>query len=229
MKREAFMKKYSTVFFDLDGTIIDSGEGVTNSVAYALERLGITVKDMSTLKKFIGPPLIYSFKTFYGFDEEKALKAIEYYREYYTDKGIFEGYVYDGVEELLIALSRAGKRIALATSKPEEFAKRILERANIAKYFDCIAGATMDEQTRTTKIEVLEYTLKMSNIDTPSDVIMIGDRFYDIEGAHHFGMDCVAVLYGYGNKEEFEKYGAEYIVSTPSEVQKLLLDKCQKT
>ena len=98
------MKQYSTVLFDLDGTIIDSGEGVANSVSYALEKFGITVEDKSTLKRFIGPPLIYSFKTFYGFDDDKARLAIEYYREYYQDKGIFEGYIYGGIENLLIDL-----------------------------------------------------------------------------------------------------------------------------
>lgn len=216
------MKKYSTVLFDLDGTIIDSGEGVTNSVAYALERLGIAVNDKSTLKRFIGPPLIYSFMTFYGFDREKALLAIEYYREYYQDKGIFEGYIYNGVEALLSDLKQKGKRIILATSKPEVFAKRILERAGIIKYFDFVGGATLDETTRNTKIDVLEYVIKEANIDTVDDVIMIGDRFYDIEGAHNFGIDCIAVLYGYGARDEFEKYGAEYIFETPEQISEFL-------
>ncbi len=217
------MKKYSTVLFDLDGTIVDSGQGVTNSVAYALEKFGIEVEDKSTLKRFIGPPLIYSFKTFYGFDDEQAHLAVKYYREYYTEKGIFEGYIYKGVKELLKELSEAKIKIVLATSKPEEFAKKILEGAGIIQYFDYVAGATMDESTRSTKIQVLEYALKEASIDTSSGVIMIGDRFYDIEGAHHFGIDCIAVLYGYGSKEEFEKYGADYIFDTPEQVSNLLL------
>lgn len=217
------MKKYSVVLFDLDGTIIDSGEGVTNSVAYALKKFGIEVEDKSALSKFIGPPLIYSFKTFYGFDDEKAKLAIEYYREYYQDKGIFEGYIYEGVEELLDDLKRAGKKIILATSKPEAFAKRILEKASLIKYFDFVAGATLDESTRITKIDVLEYALKEAKIDTVDDVIMIGDRFYDIEGAHNFGIDCLAVLYGYGARDEFEKYGAEYIFEAPAQISKFLV------
>ncbi len=217
------MKKYSTVLFDLDGTIVDSGQGVTNSVAYALEKFGIEVEDKRTLKRFIGPPLIHSFKAFYGFDDEWAHLAVKYYREYYTEKGIFEGYIYDGVTELLKALSEAKMKIVLATSKPEEFAKRILERAGIIQYFDYVAGATMDERTRATKIQVLEYAIKEANIDTPSDVIMIGDRFYDIEGAHNFGIDCIAVLYGYGDREEFEKYGAEYIFESPEQISQFLI------
>ena len=219
------MKKYSAVFFDLDGTIVDSGEGVTNSVAYALEKFGIEVEDKSTLTRFIGPPLVYSFKTFYSFDDEKALKAIEYYREYYTTKGIFEGYIYDGIPQALKTLNEAGMCVILATSKPEEFAKKILAEAGLDTHFSYIAGASMDEKTRNTKIQVIDYALKACNIDTPSDVIMVGDRFYDIEGAHHFGMECIAVLYGYGNREEFEKYGSEYIAKTPRDVCEIILKK----
>ncbi len=220
---EKATKKYSIVLFDLDGTVVDSGEGVTNSVAYALNKLGISVDDKEQLTKFIGPPLIYSFKTFYNFDEKQALDAINYYREYYTSKGIFEGYVYDGIEKLLSDLSKAGMRLILATSKPEKFARQIMENAGLDKYFEYMAGASMDEKTRNTKIEVIEYALKTANIDTPSDVVMIGDRFYDIEGAHHFGIDCIAVEYGYGSREEFESYKADYIVKTPLDVFEILI------
>lgn len=217
------MKDYKVVFFDLDGTIVDSGEGVTNSVAYALDKFGISVEDKSTLTRFIGPPLIYSFKTFYGFDDEKAIKAIEYYREYYTQHGIFEGYVYDGVEELLSILRENGRKLVLATSKPENFARQILEEAGLSKYFDYIAGASMDEKTRNTKTEVIAYALEACGIEKAEDVVMIGDRFYDIEGAHSFGMDCIAVLYGYGSYDEFKQYKAEYIVEIPGDVCKIII------
>lgn len=220
---EKSSKKYSVVLFDLDGTVVDSGEGVTNSVAYALDKFGISVDDKKQLTKFIGPPLVYSFKAFYNFDENQALEAINYYREYYTSKGIFEGYVYDGVEKLLSDLKQAGMRLILATSKPEEFARQIMERAGLDKYFEYMAGASMDERTRNTKIEVIDYALKTANIDTPSDVVMVGDRFYDIEGAHHFGIDCIAVEYGYGNREEFERYNADYIAKTPLDVSEILI------
>lgn len=216
------MGKYTTILFDLDGTIIDSGEGVTNSVVYALNKMGINVEDKATIKRFIGPPLVYSFKNFYGFDDEKALEAIEYYREHYTKKGILEGYIYDGVEELLARLKESGKRIVLATSKPEVYAKRILETFNLSKYFDFIAGASLDEVSRNTKEAVLEYAIKEANIDTSSS-IMIGDRFYDIVGAREFGIPCIAVLYGYGNRAEFEKYGAELIAETTRDVADFLL------
>ena len=216
------MKNYSTVFFDLDGTLVDSGEGVRNSVEYALKKFGIEVENKDSLSCFIGPPLTVSFKTFYGFDDENADRGVAYYREYYKDKGIFEGYVYDGIEETLKRLKDAGKRVMVATSKPEEYAKRVLEKFGIAKYFDFIAGATLDEKTRANKIEIMQYAFDSCGA-SPSDTIMVGDRLFDIEGAKHFGMECIAVLYGYGSMEEFERYGAEYIVETAEDVANLIL------
>ena len=216
------MKNYSTVFFDLDGTLVDSGEGVRNSVEYALKKFGIEVENKDSLSCFIGPPLVVSFKTFYGFDDENADRGVAYYREYYKDKGIFEGYVYDGIEETLKRLKASGKRVMVATSKPEEFAKRVLEKFGIAKYFDFIAGATLDEKTRANKIEIMQYAFDSCGV-SPSDTIMVGDRLFDIEGAKHFGMECIAVLYGYGSQEEFERYGAEYIVETAEDVANLIL------
>ena len=217
------MKNYSTVLFDLDGTLFDSGEGVKNSVVYALDKFGIKVEDRDALGCFIGPPLTVSFKTFYGFNEENADRGVAFYREYYKEKGIFEGYVYDGIEECLKRLKESGKRIVVATSKPEVFAERILEKFGIAKYFDFIAGATIDEKTRSTKNQIIKYAMESCDIDDPTDVIMVGDRLFDIEGAKHFGMECIAVLYGYGSREEFIQYGADYIVETPKDVADLLL------
>ena len=216
------MKDYSTVFFDLDGTLVDSGEGVRNSVEYALNKFGIKVENKDSLSCFIGPPLTVSFKTFYGFDDEKADLGVSYYREYYKDKGIFEGYVYEGIEETLKRLKDAGKTVMVATSKPELFAKRVLEKFGIAKYFDFIAGATLDEKTRANKIEIMQYAFDSCGA-SPSDTIMVGDRLFDIEGAKHFGMECIAVLYGYGSREEFIKYGAEYIDETAEDVANLIL------
>lgn len=217
------MKKYTTVFFDLDGTLVDSGEGVRNSVEYALNKFGIEVENKDALSCFIGPPLTVSFKTFYGFDDEKADRGVAFYREYYKEKGIFEGYVYDGIENMLIRLKQAGMRIMVATSKPELFAKRVLDKFGISKYFDFIAGATLDEKTRATKTEIMQYAFDSCDVQ-PSEVIMVGDRLFDIEGAKHFGMECIAVLFGYGSEEEFIEYGADYIVKTPKDVADLILE-----
>ena len=140
-------KKYTTIFFDLDGTIIDSGEGVSNSVLYALERFGIKETKENALK-FIGPPLAESFKEFYGFDSEKATRGIKIYREYYREKGIYECYLYDGIKELLGWLKSEGYKVVLCTSKPEEYAHRVLNYFGILDLFDFACGATMDEKTR---------------------------------------------------------------------------------
>ncbi|MBO5212485.1 MAG: HAD-IA family hydrolase [Clostridia bacterium] len=218
------MKKYDVIFFDLDGTIIDSGEGVTNSVSYALEKLRIEPLSKSKLRKFIGPPLAVSFPTYAGVAKDDVEKAIKYYREYYTSKGIFEGYVYENIEKMLEILKSNKKHLVVATSKPEEFAKSILKRAGLDKYFDHIAGATMDEKTRATKDDVIRYALDLCQITDTSSVLMVGDRCYDIEGARHFGIECMAVLYGYGSYEEFIEYKADYIAETPLEVAEKILE-----
>ena len=218
------MKKYDVIFFDLDGTVIDSGEGVTNSVSYSLEKMNLASMNKTELKRFIGPPLAVSFPTYAGVEEKDVEMAIKYYREYYTEKGIFEGYVYENIEKMLKMLKENGKKLIIATSKPEKFAKSILERANLAHYFDLIAGATMDEKTRATKEDVIKYALEKCHITNTSRVLMVGDRLYDIEGARCFGIDCMAVLYGYGSYEEFVEHKADYIAKTPLDVAEKILN-----
>ena len=147
------------IFFDLDGTLTEPAEGITNSVAYALEKFGITVKDKTTLQKFIGPPLIDSFMEFYGFSRENAEKAVAFYREYYKEKGIFQNKVYEGIPAILETLFEKNKKIILASSKPQLFAEQILKYFGIEKYFSLIVGATMDEK-RSHKDEVLAYAIE---------------------------------------------------------------------
>ncbi len=214
------MKNYQYILFDLDGTITDPGLGITNSVIHALHKFGISDK-RENLYKFIGPPLADSFMRYYGFDEEKAKLGIEYYREYYAVKGIFENVVYDGIEEMLKMLKQKGKKILLATSKPEDFAKQILQHFYLDSYFDFVAGATMDEK-RVRKADVISYALESYNIQNLDDVLMVGDREHDVLGAKEVGMDCAGVLYGYGSQEELEKAGASYIVKNVEELTKLV-------
>lgn len=211
------MKNYSVVLFDLDGTLTDPAIGITNSVMHALKKYGITVDDRSELYKFIGPPLHESFEKFYGFSREEALQAVEYYREYYRDKGIYENIVYDGVEMLLKNLYNSGKKIILATSKPEIFAKEILCYFNLEKYFYYAAGANLDG-SRTDKAEVIEYALKEGGVTDKSAAVMIGDREHDIIGANKNGLDSIGVLFGFGNREELENAGATYIAETVEEL-----------
>ena len=216
------MKNYKYIFLDLDGTLTDPAEGITNSIMYSLKKFDIEVSDRTKLYKFIGPPLIDSFKEFYGFEQEKALKAVEYYREYFNVDGLYENKMYEGIEEVLKTLKLAGKTLVLATSKPEKFAKIILEHFGLIQYFDYVAGATMDGKINY-KHEVIEHALNMCNQPDISQIIMIGDRKFDILGAKQFGIDSMGVLYGYGNKEELDEAGADYIVNTPEEILKILV------
>ena len=208
---------YDVILFDLDGTLTDSGLGITNSVAYSLKKYGIEVADRAELYKFIGPPLKESFEKYYGFSAEELKKAVEYYREYYTDKGMFENAVYEGIEELLKEIRKAGKMAVVATSKPEIFARKILEHFGLAKYFSYIVGANMDE-TRTKKDEVISYVLESCDIPDKSKVLMIGDREHDILGAKRNGLDSLGVLFGFGNREELKKAGADYIAETVKDI-----------
>lgn len=211
------MKNYDIILFDLDGTLVDTGLGITNSVMYALKKFDIEVKDRTSLYKFIGPPLHKSFENFYGFTPEKAMEAVEYYREYYKDKGIFEVEIYAGLENTLENLYNAGKTLLVTTSKPEVFAKRILEHLGIAKYFRVIAGANLDG-TRTVKAEVIKYAFEQCNITDLSKVIIIGDREYDVIGAKEIGIDSMGVLFGYGSEEELKNAGATYLAKSTDDI-----------
>lgn len=212
---------YSYLLFDLDGTLTDPGEGITNSVAYALKKWGIEVGDKSELYSFIGPPLSVSFAKYYGFNEEDSLKSVEYYREYFRDRGIFENKVYDGIHNLLETLKNNEKKLIVATSKPEQFAKIILDHFDLAKYFDFVAGATMDE-SRNKKADVIRYALETFGISDLSSTLMIGDRDQDITGAKKNGLDSLGVLYGYGDREELEGAGATYIAESVEDILKFV-------
>lgn len=204
------MKKYDVFLFDLDGTITDSSLGITNSVMYALEKFGIEEIDRTKLYKFIGPPLTESFQKFYGFSEEDALLGVKYYREYYKDQGIFENRVYEGFEDVMKALKNAGKKSIVATSKPEPFARQIIEHFGLSPYFDYVAGMQLDGG-RGTKAEVIAYALSTCGIENKDSVLMIGDREHDVIGAQTVGVDCLGVLYGFGSFEELKCAGATYI------------------
>lgn len=215
---------YEYILFDLDGTLTDPAIGITNSIMYALEKYGIKVSDRSQLYKFIGPPLWDSFEKYYGFSKEEAKQAVEYYREYYRDKGIYENLVYEGFEDLLKLLTASSKTLIVATSKPEVFAKQILEHFNIAKYFTFIAGGNLDG-TRVKKDEVISYALESCNILDKSKVIMIGDREHDIIGAKKNSIHSMGVLFGYGDREELENAGADYIAKAVSDIGRILIAK----
>ena len=212
---------FDTVLFDLDGTLTDPGEGITKSVEYALKKFDIITQDRRELYKFIGPPLKDSFMKYYGFSEEKAEQAISYYREYFRDIGIFENEVYEGVEDMLKTLHADGKRLVLATSKPEEFAIRILEHFGLKKYFAVAAGASMDS-SRSKKGDVIAYAIYLCEDFNKDTAVMIGDREHDIIGAKENGLKSIGVLYGYGDENELKTAGADYIVSSPTDILNLI-------
>ncbi|WP_354001792.1 HAD family hydrolase [Clostridium neonatale] len=223
------MNNFKYILFDLDGTITDSGEGITKAVQYALKHFGINVEDINELKKFVGPPLRDSYMKFYNFDEEKATEGIKVFREYYEEKGMFENSLYDGIVDVLKALKKSGKELIVATSKPEVHAKKILEHFNVDKYFTIIAGADFEE-TRVKKGDVIKYaldnlrnTLNDNEVLNLSQVIMIGDREHDIIGAKENDIKAIGVLYGYGDVVELTQARALKIVSSPEELREILL------
>ena len=214
------------ILFDLDGTLTDPKEGITKCVQYALAHFGIDVPNLDDLMCFIGPPLVDSFQMFYGFSEEKAEEAVVKYRERFKDIGIFENGVYDGVLEMLKACKAAGKTIGLATSKPEEFARRILDKYGMAEYFDEITGSTMDGRINA-KGDVIMEAFRRMGIDGPDKkerVIMVGDRKHDIIGAKQCGIESIGVRFGYAEEGELEAAGADYIVDTVEELKKLCIN-----
>ena len=213
----------STVLFDLDGTITDSGSGIINSVKYALKKAGRKIPPEDELRKFIGPPLQEQFMKCCGIEEKEAAEMVALYREYYQEEGIFDNRVYDGVMEMLKTLKEAGLKIVMATSKPEKFAKMIAEHFVFAKYFDLIGGVFMDGEKKK-KQEVIQYVLEQCKEKDREKIRMVGDRCYDIEGANREGIRAIGVLYGYGSKEELEEAGADGLAETPEEVVRMILN-----
>lgn len=216
------MKK-TYILFDLDGTLTDPGMGITHSVAHALAHFGIVVTDRTQLYRFIGPPLIDSFMEYYGFTEEQATEAVKVYREYFADRGWAENTVYEGIETLLAELTAAGKILLVATSKPQVFAERILHHFGLARYFTHICGVALQAPRGYSKADVIREALAKAGVTDYSTAVMVGDRHHDIDGAKAVGLDAIGVLYGYGDREEHEKAGADAIVESVDELYRLLL------
>ncbi len=207
---------YDYVLFDLDGTISDSSEGITKGIQIALKHMGIE-EERENLSKFIGPPLKYSFTTFYDFNEEQCDIAVKKYREYYGKIGLFENRAYDGIGDLLKKIKERGKKIAVATSKPEKFSVQILEKFGLLEYFDIISGASMDG-VRADKYEVIIEALNRFGDPDRSRVVLVGDTRFDVEGASKAGIDCIGVLYGFGTRESLEKAGVKYIAESMEDI-----------
>lgn len=211
------MKEYKFILFDLDGTLTDPGVGITKSVQYALAKYGIEETDLESLNKFVGPPLKESFKEYYSFTDEKAKQAIEYYREYFAEKGIYENEVYPKIPMLLEELKKKEKILIVATTKTTIFAKRILEYFKLEHYFDMIVGSNFDG-TRTAKAEIIQYIFSELKIKDLNNIVMIGDRKYDVIGGKENGIDTIAVTYGYGTNEELKQVNPTYFADSVEDI-----------
>ncbi|MEM5766830.1 MAG: HAD hydrolase-like protein [Bacillota bacterium] len=216
------MKKYDYILWDLDGTISDSAPGIVNSVVYALEHMGTEIGDRGSLTKFVGPPLSESFSRYYGYTPAQTDEAVRFFREYYREKGIYENAIYPGLEALLERLKAAGRVCVVATSKPEVHAKTILSRYGIDQHFRYIAGSPLDD-AGTTKDQVISYALRAAGITDKARTVMVGDRSHDCVGARTNGLDCIGVLYGYGDHEELKAAGALALARDVDELAQLLL------
>lgn len=218
------MKGKQVLLFDLDGTLSDSSEGITKGVQIALRHFGIEEPDREPLKRFIGPSLKAAFQGFYHFDDEQTKEAIVEYRKYYNTKGIFENRLYDGMKELLQELHRQGYTLITASSKPECYVEIITDYFGVQDCFDVLAGSELDGR-RTDKQEVIRYALEKGGITDLSTVLMMGDRHFDVTGAHQAGVQVVGVSYGFGSRQELEQAGADYVVDTVAQLRELLLAK----
>ena len=209
---------YKAILFDLDGTLTDSGEGITKSVQYALERIGKPEQDLQKLRVFVGPPLLEQFQQYAGIDEKTAREAVEIYRERYAPIGVYENELYPGIPELLSGLKQRGYKLAIASSKPENFVKIVAEYFHIDSYFDEMVGSEPNGE-RTNKTEVIEEALKRLGLfDHREQVIMVGDKEHDVFGARRAGIQCIAVSYGYGTREELENSHPLKIVDSTEEI-----------
>lgn len=205
------MQTKNYILFDLDGTLTDPREGITKSVQYALSNIGIE-EDCNNLLRFIGPPLMDSFREFYGFDDKTCERAVGYYRERYAETGIFENKVFDDVYDTLKELKDRGKVLGVATSKPEIFAVKICDKYRLSEYMDVIAGSGLDGSYYH-KSDVIKKALDILKIPA-KDAVMVGDRKHDIIGAKAFDMLTVGVRCGYAEENELEDSGADYIVDS---------------
>lgn len=214
------MKKYKSLFFDLDGTITDSSEGIINSIVYALEKMDVTITDKSVLKKFVGPPLMDSYKKYFAFTQKEAELGLKLFREYFSEKGIYENRLFDGMDKLLNDLCEHGYELVLATSKPVHFAEQILKYFKIDKYFSHVCACPIDE-ANTTKLDVIKAALEMTSVKNKEEILMIGDTSFDIIGAKICGIDSIGVLYGTDSAEELKN--ATYFAKDVEEIRNILI------
>lgn len=209
----------NAILFDLDGTIIDPKIGIINSILYATKELGLDENDPATLDSFIGPPLQNSFKERYGLSDDKAMEAVKTYRVYYAEKGIFECHLYEGIEELLQKLYEENIFMSLATSKPVKYANQLMQHFKLEEYFEFTAGAQMDGK-RTDKREVIQYALENIPPFEKEEIMMLGDREFDIEGGKHYQLPTAWAKWGYGEEPIVMKLNPDFVFEKPLDLLK---------
>jgi phosphoglycolate phosphatase len=205
------------ILFDLDGTLTDSGPGIVEGLRYALDAMDIEHPDDATIRTFLGPPLMVTFRDHFGMHDDQIEEGIRLYREHYNDTGLFNNIVFDGIPELLATLQTSGYTLATATSKPTETATRILEHLDLARHFTFIGGATMDS-SRSLKADVIAHTLESVKAHEFDVIHMVGDRGHDVIGARAHGIETIGVTWGYGSPEELSQAGARVLVHTPADI-----------
>jgi len=210
--------QYNYVIFDFDGTVADTGEGILKSLQYSFEQMGREVPDMSDLKRFIGPPVYYSYTHFYGVSEDEVEAYIRKYRERYKEKGIYECRVYDGMKELLCELKSRGVKLGIASSKPEHLIYSVADYLGVTDMFDVIVGVKSDNSRHSTKKDIILEAVEKLGATEKEKVLMVGDRCFDIDGAAAAGVKSCGALWGYGDKEEFLEHNADMIAEKPLDV-----------
>ena len=218
---EFCMADFKYVIFDFDGTVADTGEGILKSLQYSFQAMGDPVPELSELEKFIGPPVYYSYTHFYGISEDMADLYIKKYRERYREKGIYESKVYPGVKELIISLKEKGVKVGIASSKPEQLIYAVADYLEITDLFDAIVGVKSDNSKHSTKSGLITQAMDEMGAEDKNQVLMVGDRCFDIDGAHEAGVKCCGVLWGFGSTEEFEAHKADFIVKEAYEITNL--------
>ena len=213
---------FDTILFDLDGTLTDSGLGITRAVQYALGQMGYDVPPRESLFSFIGPPLHLSFQKHYGMDEATSVEAVRQFRVYYNQMGgILENEVYPGIRELLRELQKVGKRLMIATSKPQAAAEKVMHHFGLSEFVPEIIGGT-DDPRRNTKGKVIACCVREFGVN-PETAVMVGDREHDIQGAAENKISAIGITWGYGDRAELEAAGAEAVFDAPEEVAQYIL------
>lgn len=212
---------YKNILFDLDGTITDSSPGIVNSYLYSLNKVGLAENDIEHLKSFIGSPLRAYYTQRHDLTTEESDIAVKFFREHYAEIGIFENNVYPGLDKLLGELQESGKRMIIATSKPLEFAIRVLDHFELKEYFVSIHGSDMSADNKA-KDKLITDAIIMNGL-SKNECVMTGDRYHDIRGAKVNGINSIAVTYGYGSREELEKEEPTYFASGYDDLKKILL------